>query len=1461
MSIPFKKYGYELNPITNEYKMPQIFLVNKRLQKTGELFPVENLKITVNEINQADEISFSYYRKTNENESPFFSELDDLSVILVEDYGYFEISVDKNENTSIIKNVSGISLGHAELSQILTTLEVNTDDDSARTDYDENYPTVFYRNPDTVLDEPTKKKYRESSLLHRVLSCAPHYKIGDVSPSLRQIQRMFSWNDTDIISIFNDISQEINCVFDIQIYRSDDGKPCRIINVYDLQYCDRCYENLDDSQRTSSNTYKYRTIVNGVCKNCGLSDRIHDIGRDTSIFISTENLSDDIAIHGEKDSIKNCFKITGGDDMITAAVQGLNMSASNKIMMFSEKQKQSMSKDLVTKLNQYDAEYQENIGDYEKLLETEYNIIDIKHYLRSSKMPLLEKEIITTDMALFRVIQKIKEYYNNKFYISSYEKYDYISTRTSIQNMFTTFMPEGYSFTVDYSGITEKTKKYDQTKGYHWYGTIRIYSTGNRDDNYTLHLQQDKQTYITQGKKTSETYQFDDPSMQSIINDFSIRFYFANQSQKEYIDYIEQHTKYMLSKADLTYENEKKRPWNLYSYHRLESFYSGYQSCIESLEEMKRSEASTSETSKILDGMITSYKSIQSSIQNQMNVLLDQIFALCSYHGEYDSDFLDSDGNVSYTLQYYKDLPTIYSHMINQSYTGGYQNETYTVNEFIGTKPFQCKKCGSSNVSVSTNGNICNNPGCNSSGSDIYTYLDIMKNICDSYNRHKSDTITDMREAYRNRFDMSNYLDDELYAELRSLIREDVYQNENYTSDGLNNSQMIERAKELRAKAEQELAKACMTQYTIDVPISSIVGQKSFIYHGVLVNDDYSDFKINNFVRVRIDNEIYKMRIATIGLTFPITDKIDVTFTNVTNNKTGSLSDIKDIINKAENMSTSYSYIASQAENGNNANNNFNSLLEEGLDAALISVNGGRDHDIVIDEHGILLRRKDTETGIYSPCQMKLIDRNLVMTTDNWDTADLAIGLGMYNNAPLYGVWAKLLRGDLIAGENLIISNTDENGDYTVKIDKEGIDITNGSIKMKHKNGCSVTIDPNESCIFSISNPNKQIMYVDAQGNGHFDGVINASDGSFVGTVTAKDILASKGNIGGWIINKKSLHSGDYNDNYLQLDSSSKAIISKNGEDKVTITSGRIQFLINSTPYTTIRTTYWNGTSIYGVGINSEEESKFISFGNKSSSSDNSYITPLVLNYGLNPDGDTQDILIYGTTKVAGEINFDSNIKLNNGSYFCSASSGGAYFSSNIFTSGGVYPGNAYDPDYKLYVNGNSYFNGTVSLSQDNLTPSWNINLGFSNASPDGTSCNAASVYWTKETFESKSSDERVKEKFCVLPNNIDTIFDSFDVRQYEYKSGLGRKGKYFGETSQHIEKILSDNGYNPENYAMVGMRNIDYDSGEHKYIDENDQFHYIDNSNIIWICVDQIQKLKKRVKSLEKELATKINS
>lgn len=1059
MAIPFKKYGYKINPITDDIENPQIFLVNKKLEKLGELYPFEDLEIVINEGNQPDEVSFTYYKKANNQECPCFDKLNDLSVIQVGDFGFFECEIGKQDNASVSKTVIGKSLGFAELSQILHTLEVNTEDDIARTDYDKEYPTIFYRDIPIDADASTERKLCESSLLHRILTKVPHYKIGYVAPTLKHIQRTFSWSDTDIVSMLNDIAEEITCMFDIQVHIGDDGKAERLINVYDMQYCEKCWEDAKKAGRqTTSNTSHFRNIVNGVCQNCGSSKHISDIGEDSGIYISTEYLSDDIEINGEKDSIKNCFKITGGDDLITSTVQGLNMSATNRIIEFSDLQRKEMSDNLVERLDSYKNEYNSNSSDYEALLETEYNLHDIRLYLQSEKMPQIEKEITTTDEALYSVLSNIKKYFNNKFYISSYQNYyNYPSSsaRTSIYNMFTTFMPEGYTLTIDKSNTEEDmpSEQYNPDNSYKWYGNIKFNRTGDRDDFYTLYITKKNGTYVTSGN-TTEHYISSNKEYQDLVDKFQICFYFADQSQQEYKNYLERYTAYLLTTVSLSYENEKKKEWDKYSHNLLQSYRDGYRKCIDTIDEMIRTNADDTGAYKILSDMRRKYVSICNDISLQMNVLEDQIFAVCYYlGGDYNNNYLNDKGDVVYNYKFYKgnnkaDIQDIFNRMTNPKFAGGYNEKqtNYTPNEYIGNKPFKCLKCNSSNVAVSTEGNICRNPGCGATGEYIYTYCDIMENIAKSYETHNGRTVSSLRTEYQKRFDMRTYFGEELYTEMCSFIREDVYNNNNFTSDGLSNSQIIQQAKELQTKAKQELAKACRPQYEVTAPLCSIVAQIDSDYSNE-EDSPYSQFKINNYVRVRIDKDLYKMRITSFRLQFPISDKIDVTFSNVSNCKTNTAQEVKDILDNAVSIATNISYVATQAEKGEVVSTEFSQIKEEGLNAALVSVKNSCDQDVVIDSHGILLRKKIQETGEYSNYQMKLIDRNIVLTDDGFQSAKLAIGLGMYNGKPVYGIWTELFCGNLLVGEKLNISN--DNG--SVEITGDGIVLDGGAITWKKK--------------------------------------------------------------------------------------------------------------------------------------------------------------------------------------------------------------------------------------------------------------------------------------------------------------------------------------------------------------------------------------------------------------------------
>lgn len=59
------------------------------------------------------------------------------------------------------------------------------------------------------------------------------------------------------------------------------------------------------------------------------------------------------------------------------------------------------------------------------------------------------------------------------------------------------------------------------------------------------------------------------------------------------------------------------------------------------------------------------------------------------------------------------------------------------------------------------------------------------------------------------------------------------------------------------------------------------------------------------------------------------------------------------------------------------------------------------------------------------------------------------------------------------------------------------------------------------------------------------------------------------------------------------------------------------------------------------------------------------------------------------------------------------------------------------------------------------------------------------------------------------------------------------------------------------DDYNIVQKRRADSESKEDLYIGD-DEFHFINKNNVLWLCVDQIQKLKKRLNELEEAIACK---
>lgn len=87
------------------------------------------------------------------------------------------------------------------------------------------------------------------------------------------------------------------------------------------------------------------------------------------------------------DSIKNCFKLTAGDDEMTAIVTQLNQNGTSYLYYISDEQKEDMSDELVSKIESYDKLYVSYTEEYEHLVQDFYDVSDNISYYESGMMP------------------------------------------------------------------------------------------------------------------------------------------------------------------------------------------------------------------------------------------------------------------------------------------------------------------------------------------------------------------------------------------------------------------------------------------------------------------------------------------------------------------------------------------------------------------------------------------------------------------------------------------------------------------------------------------------------------------------------------------------------------------------------------------------------------------------------------------------------------------------------------------------------------------------------------------------------------------------------------------------------------------------------------------------------------------------------------------------------------------
>ena len=281
------------------------------------------------------------------------------------------------------------------------------------------------------------------------------------------------------------------------------------------------------------------------------------------------------------------------------------------------------------------------------------------------------------------------------------------------------------------------------------------------------------------------------------------------------------------------------------------------------------------------------------------------------------------------------------------------------------------------------------------------------------------------------------FIGDELNKEFCTFIRMDEYSNDNYISDGLNNTELFQNAFDFINVATKELYKSATLQHSITGTLKNFLRMREF---APIVNS----FKNGNWITIQIDDEIYQLRIIEYTIDFASSQNIDVTFSDVISAK-DIASDIKSILDQASNMATSYGSIVRQSDMNSNFSKKMSDMILKGLDMTNTKIVSSADNqDITWDEHGLLCREFNDILNDYNPCQLKIINHGLYITNDGWKTAKAGVGQFYYFDPKDkaykegYGIIADTLVGNLILSSQVGIYNEEK----SIEMDKNGIIVT-----------------------------------------------------------------------------------------------------------------------------------------------------------------------------------------------------------------------------------------------------------------------------------------------------------------------------------------------------------------------------------------------------------------------------------
>ena len=246
----------------NDMSVPDYVLAKANKERIG-IIQCSSKTLDI-KFKDCDEISFRTYLYIDNEKNPYYEAVDNMKYVLLPDIGFFSI-------LECSPHSEGTEFEYKEVTA-----------KSYECLMAQKYLELFVINMGTVESIDSVTFYnladKSHSLLHLILEKCLEWKIGHIDSELITMQRSFQVDRQDIYSfLMNDVSTAFGCVF-----------------LFDTLTC-------------TINIYKEENV-----------------GEDTDIHVSYNNLLKNTDISCFTEDIKTCLTITGADDL---TVREINMGS------------------------------------------------------------------------------------------------------------------------------------------------------------------------------------------------------------------------------------------------------------------------------------------------------------------------------------------------------------------------------------------------------------------------------------------------------------------------------------------------------------------------------------------------------------------------------------------------------------------------------------------------------------------------------------------------------------------------------------------------------------------------------------------------------------------------------------------------------------------------------------------------------------------------------------------------------------------------------------------------------------------------------------------------------------------------------------------------------------------------------------------------------------------------------